>query len=401
MPDICLYFQLHQPRRLRRYSFFDIGASHDYEDHAENRRIFDRVADKCYLPAGALFLSLIRKYHGDFRLSFSISGSALDQMERFRPDVLEVFQHLAATGSVEFLNETDSHSLAFLFSPDEFQEQVFKHRRRVKALFGQEGQTFRNTELIYSNSLAEKVEEMGYRTIVAEGVERLLAGRSPNVVYRPPSTQNIHLLLRDWQLADDVAFRFSNHNGSGFPQTAEKYAEAIASRKGDGTIVNLFMDFETLGEHQWAETGIFQFFEELPGRLLKCPTCRFLTPSQTAAPQENAPILDSPDLISWADTERDVSAWLGNPMQQDAAKMIYGLEKTLGMCEDEAVKEKWRLLQTSDHFYYMSVKRFQDGDVHRYFNPYESPYAAYVNYMNIVEDLSMLIKKSTGENHDC
>lgn len=400
MPDICLYFQLHQPRRLRRYSFFDIGASHDYEDNAENRRIFNRVADKCYIPAGALFLSMIKQYRGDFRLSFSISGSALDQMERFRPDVLEVFQRLAATGAVEFLNETDSHSLAFLFSPVEFQKQVFKHRRRVKALFGQEGTTFRNTELIYSNSLAEKVEEMGYRTILAEGVEKLLAGRSPNVIYRPPSTQNIRLLLRDWRLSDDVAFRFSERNWNGFPLTAEKYADWITARGGSGTIVNLFMDFETLGEHQWTETGIFDFFEELPGRLLKRPACRFLTPSETAASQKNAFVFDSPDVISWADAQRDVSAWLGNSMQQDAAKTIYGLEKTVHLCDDTTVKEKWRLLQTSDHFYYMSAKRFQDGDVHRYFNPYESPYAAYINYMNIVDDLSTLIEKSTGENHD-
>jgi alpha-amylase len=397
MPDICLYFQLHQPRRLRRYSFFDIGASHDYEDEAENRRIFNRVADKCYLPAGSLLLSLIKKFRGDFRFSFSISGPALDQMEFFRPDILEIFQQLAATGSVEFLNETNSHSLAFLFSPEEFHEQVEKHRRRIKNLFGQEGRTFRNTELLYSNALALKMEDMGYRTILADGVDKLLAGRSPNLIYRPAGCRNISLLLRNYRLSDDVAFRFSDSNWSGFPLTAEKYADAINARGGNGTVVNLFMDFETLGEHQRAETGIFHFLEELPGTLLRRPECHFLTTSEATENHEHGDIFDSPEVISWADKERDASAWLGNSMQQDAAKTIYGLEKTVRMCDDEKIKDKWRILQTSDHFYYMSTKWFPDGDVHRYFNPYESPYAAYINYMNIVDDLSTITGTSSGE----
>jgi len=397
MPDICLYFQLHQPRRLRRFSFFDIGNSHDYEDEAENRRIFNRVADKCYLPACSLLLSLIKEYRGDFRVSFSISGPALDQMELFRPDILEIFQHLAATGLVEFLNETDSHSLAFLFSREVLHEQVLKHRRRIKNLFGQEGRTFRNTELLYSNALALMMEDMGYRTILADGVDKLLAGRSPNLIYRPAGCRNISLLLRDYRLSDDLAFRFSDFNGSGFPLTAEKYADSINARGGIGTVVNLFMDFETLGEHQRTETGIFHFLEELPGTLLRRPECHFLTTSEATQNHEHEDIFDSQDVISWADEERDASAWLGNSMQRDAAKTIYGLEKTVRMCDDERIKKKWRILQTSDHFYYMSTKWFSDGDVHRYFNPYESPYAAYINYMNIVDDLSIITGKSSGE----
>jgi alpha-amylase len=396
MPDICLYFQLHQPRRLKRFSFFDIGASHDYEHEAENRRIFNRVADNCYLPAGSLLLFLIKKFCGDFRLSFSISGEALDQMELFRPDILEIFQQLAATGWVEFLNETDSHSLAFLFSPEEFHEQVVKHRTRIKNLFGQEGRTFRNTELLYSNALAIQMEEMGYRTILADGVDKLLAGRSPNLIYRPAGCRNISLLLRDYRLSDDLAFRFADSNWSGFPLTAEKYADSINARGGIGTLVNLFMDFETLGEHKRKETGIFHLLEELPGALLKHPGCHFLTISEATENHHDENIFDSPEVISWADEERDASAWLGNSMQQDAAKTIYGLEKKVRMCKDENVKKKWRILQTSDHFYYMSTKWSPDGDVHRYFNPYESPYAAYINYMNIVDDLSSITGTSSG-----
>src|SRR3989339_515187 len=401
MPSVCLYFQIHQPRRLKRYSFFDIGRIHDYEDEDENRRILDRVAEKCYIPAGELLLSLIKKYGDAFRVAFSLSGALIDQLEHFRPDILELFQRLAQTGSVEFLNETDAHSLSFLFSLREFQEQVLRHRERTYRLFGQVGRTFRNTELIYNDSLAVAMEKMGYEEILAEGTESILAERSPNLVYRPPACKTIRLLLRNYKLSDDVAFRFADHHWQGYPLTAEKYAGLLHQSGGAEKVVNLFMDFETFGEHQWQETGILAFLKAFPGELLRYPDSRFQTPAEAAASHEPADVFACPNVISWADEERDTTAWLGNSLQQDAAKTIYGLETAARLCDDEGLLAKWRMLQTSDHFYYMCTKWSADGDVHRYFNPYESPYAAYINYMNIVDDLSRMIGKHTKENrHD-
>ena len=404
MPSVCLYFQVHQPCRLRRYSFFDVGQVHDYEDDAENRRILDRVAEKCYLPAGALLLQLIEEYGGAFRVAFSLSGVVLNQMERYRPDVLEGFQRLSATGCVEFLNETDGHSLAFLSSPREFREQVLRHRERIRSLFGQEGRTFRHTELIYSNALAAAVEKMGYRAILAEGTEKILGRRSPNLVYRPSGCKKLKLLLRNYRLSDDVAFRFSDRNWAEYPLTAAKYAHWLHRIRRDEAVVNLFMDYETIGEHQWRETGIFDFLRALPGEILRHPDFCFRTPAEVVADGDTAlgdrfeicphQEIDCPGFISWADEERDTTAWLGNAMQQDAANKLYNLETAVRRRKDEGLLRTWRMLQTSDHFYYMCTKWFSDGDVHRYFNPYESPYEAYINYMNILDDFSQSLKKT-------
>ena len=393
MPSVCLYFQVHQPCRLRRYSFFDVGCVHDYEDKTENRRILDRVAEKCYLPAGDLLLELIEKYGGAFRIAFSLSGVLLDQLERHRPDVLGIFQRLAATGCVEFLNETDSHSLAFLFSKREFRAQVLRHRERIRSLFGQEGRTFRNTELIYSDSLAAAVEKMGYRTILAEGTEKILGRRSPNLVYRPNGCKKLKLLLRNYRLSDDVAFRFSDRNWADYPLTAAKYAHWLHRIRGKETVVNLFMDYETFGEHQWRETGIFEFLKALPGEILRHSEFRFQTPAEASADGDKSRReIACPDFISWADEDRDTTAWMGNAMQQDAAGKLYAIEAAVRSRKDEGLLAIWRMLQTSDHLYYMCTKWFSDGDVHRYFNPYESPYEAYINYMNIIDDLSQLAK---------
>jgi alpha-amylase len=398
MPSVCFYFQVHQPCRLRRYSFFDVGSLHDYEDEAENRRILDRVAEKCYLPAGALLLRLIEKYGGAFRVAFSLSGVVLDQLERHRLDVLEGFQRLSATGCVEFLNETDSHSLTFLFSQREFRAQVLRHRERIRSLFGQEGRTFRHTELIYSDALAAAVEKMGYRTILAEGTEKILGRRSPNLIYRPNGCKKLKLLLRNYRLSDDVAFRFSDRNWAEYPLTAAKYAHWLHRIRWEEAVINLFMDYETFGEHQWRETGIFEFLEALPGEILRHPDFRFQTPAEAAAEREPAGEIACPDFISWADEERDTTAWLGNAMQQDAAGKLYALEAAIRRGKDEGLLRIWRMLQTSDHLYYMCTKWFSDGDVHRYFNPYESPYEAYINYMNIIDDLSQRAKN--GRGHD-
>jgi len=399
MTAICLYFQVHQPWRLKRYTAFDIGRDHGYEDREENRRLLEKIAERCYLPANALLTSLIRKYEGRFRVALSISGVLLDQLTMYRPDVLESFQGLAETGCVEFLNETYYHSLSFLFCIDEFRAQVSRHRRKIKELFGQDGKTFRFTELIYNNDLAREAENLGYEVILAEGAETLLGDRSPNRVYRASGNEGgngdgrIKLLMRNYRLSDDVSFRFSNQDWQEYPLTVGKYAHWIHSENGAGTVINLFMDYETFGEHQWAETGIFPFLEKLPGEILKHRDFVFATPAEIAGTVEPVDSIDAPELSSWADTERDLTAWLGNAMQQDAAGTIYGLEADVKACKNDDLLDSWRKLQTSDHFYYMCTKWFADGDVHKYFNPYPSPYDAYINYMNILDDLSRQVKK--------
>jgi alpha-amylase len=399
MPSVCCYFQVHQPGRLKRYSVFDIGRVHDYEDDPENRRILDRVAQKCYLPANALLLESIERQGGRFQVAFSLSGVVLDQFERHRPDVLASFQRLAATGCVEFLNETDSHSLAFLFSPDEFRRQVLIHRRRIRTLFGQPGRTFRNTELLYSDALAQTAEAMGYEAVLAEGAGKILGRRTPNRVYRPAGTSRIRLLLRNHRLSDAVAFRFSDRNWAEHPLTAARYARWLHRIRGKEAVINLFLDYETFGEHQWPESGIFEFLRELPGEVLKHPDFCFRTPAAAAANAAPAGELPCPEVVSWADQERDTTAWLGNAMQRDAARALYALEAGVRRRGHKALLKVWRRLQTSDHFYYMCTKWFSDGDIHRYFNPFESPYEAYIHYMNILADLSQGIHPQKELHH--
>ncbi len=396
MPSVCIYFQVHQPYRLRRYSFFDIGKSHVYEDEKQNRQILNKIADKCYLPANGLLLELIEEYRGDFRIAFSLTGVILEQMERYRPDVLDSFKRLADTGCVEFLGETYYHSLAFLFSAREFKEQVKLHGQKTRELFGRKPLSFRNTELIYNNELAKVAEEMGYKVILAEGADKILGWRSPNFVYRPEGCREIRLLLKNYRLSDDIAFRFSNPRWQEFPLLADKFARWLHQINTNGEVINLFMDYETFGEHQWRETGIFEFLRALPREIARHPDFRFQTPAEAAAAYEPAAVLDVPELISWADTERDLTAWLGNAMQKDAARALYEMEKSVRRLKDKELLHLWRKLQTSDHFYYMCTKWFADGDVHKYFNPHETPYDACISYMNILEDLSRRLESGPG-----
>ena len=388
MPSVCLYFQVHQPYRLRPFSFFDIGNNHVYDDEENNRAILNKIADKCYLPTNAILLTLIKKYHGAFRLAFSLTGIVLEQLEKYRPDVLASFQRLAETGCVEFLSETYFHSLAFIFSPREFQEQVSLHRDKIRSLFGWKPVTFRHTELIYNNALASLVEEMGYRAILAEGADKILGWRSPNFLYRPVGCTKIKLLLKNYRLSDDIAFRFSDSQWVEYPLLADKFAHWLHQLPAGGEIVNLFMDYETFGEHQWQETGIFDFLRALPQEIFSHADFRFQTPAEVVRDHEPVAELDVPELTSWADTERDLTAWLGNAMQQDALRNLYALEATVRRPKNQALRQAWRKLQTSDHFYYMCTKWLADGDVHKYFNPYESPYDAFINYMNVLDDFS-------------
>jgi len=389
MVNVCFYFQVHQPDRLRNYTFFEIGDSHFYYDDDANGKILRKVADKCYLPANRLMLELIQENQGKFRIAYSISGTAIEQFRRFSPETLDSFKALARTGCVEFINETYYHSLSFLFSRREFERQVDMHRQVLYEEFGETPTTFRNTELIYNNDIADVVEAMGFKTILAEGADKVLGWRSPNYVYRPENAGKIKLLLKNYKLSDDVAFRFSDRNWAEHPLTAEKFAHWLHTAAGSGDVINLFMDYETFGEHQWRDTGIFDFIRALPGQILRRPGFAFATPMEVS---KNVPVrgrLNVPDFISWADVERDLSAWMGNDMQKDALDYVFSLEQKVKEVRDPDLLRTWRSLQTSDHFYYMCTKWFADGDVHKYFNPYGSPYDAYSNYINVVKDLEM------------
>jgi alpha-amylase len=393
MPNICLFFQVHQPRRLRRYTIFDIDQNHDYENETLNREVLQKVSDKCYLPANNLLFDLLQQHEGNLRVSFSLTGTLIDQLETQRPDVLESFQRLNETGYVEWLNETYDHSLASLYSPGEFREQVQKHHQKIDELFGQKAVTFCNTEMIYNNEIAQAVGEMGYQVMLTEGADRILPGGSSRVSWRAASRPDLTVLLRDYRLSDDISFRFSATDWFEYPLTARKYARWLSQNAQTTEVINLFMDYETFGEHQWSETGIFEFLRELPEEILKYPDFRFQTPSQIIPDPSSSPLLDVKETISWADTERDVTAWTGNGMQRDALASLYQLEDKVKKSGDEQVLKTWRMLQTSDHFYYMCTKWFADGDVHTYFNPWESPYDAYISYMNILDDFDRKLRK--------
>lgn len=388
MTDICFYFQVHQPFRLRKYSVFDIGKNTDYFDDQKNGEIMRKVADKCYLPTNKVILDLINKHDGKFKATYSITGTAIEQFEKYAPEVLDSFKELAATNCVEFLSETYYHSLSYLYSKDEFREQVEMHKKAMKKHFGVKPQVFRNTELIYNNELAKFVEKMGYKAILAEGADHVLGWQSPNFVYKPKTARKMKLLLKNYKLSDDIAFRFSNKGWEGYPLTAKKYADWLSSVEGDTT--NLFMDYETFGEHQWEDTGIFNFLRQLPTELLK-KNIAFHTPSDLINHQPKDEI-DVHNMMSWADVERDLSAWLSNKMQQSSIQELFNIRSDVMKSRDKNLIERWRKMTTSDHFYYMCTKWFNDGDVHKYFNPYESPYDAFITFMNVMNDFIVRIK---------
>jgi alpha-amylase len=392
MASVCIYFQVHQPFRLRRYSVFDTDR-HYFDDH-KNAEILRKVAAKCYLPANKMLLETIRQHEGRFRIAFSLSGVILEQFQQYAPEVLDTFRALAETGSVEFLEETYFHSLAFLYSREEFRAQVEMHRAKIKQLFNQEPRVFRNTELIYNNDLAHFIGHMGYDGILAEGADQILGTRSPNYVYRPPHSSRVKLLLKNYRLSDDIAFRFSNRTWEQWPVNAEKFAKWVNQINGHGSLCNLFMDYETIGEHQWAETGIFDFIRKLPGEVMKAShENNFVTPSEAIDRNEPAGEIDVPHMISWADTERDLSAWLGNAMQSNALHELYKLEGPLKEKGDDLLLTDWRKLMSSDHFYYMCTKYWADGDVHKYFSPYESPYDSYINFMNVLDNVQTRLRE--------
>ncbi len=397
MLNICFYFQVHQPYRLRKYQFFDIGNNHQYFFDEKNRAVLNKVANKCYLPTNKLLLQLLKKYP-QFKISYSFSGIVLDQFTQYCPKVLESFQALVDTGQVEVLAETYYHSLAFLYSKDEFKNQVALHDQKIRTLFGVAPTILRNTELIYHNDLAKTAEQLGYKGVLVEGTEKILGWRSPNFVYKSVNAE-IKLLLKNYRLSDDIAFRFSDKGWKEHPLTVERFCQWINATHGNGTNVNLFMDYETFGEHQWEDSGIFAFLQHLPGELLKHPNNTFSFPSEIIDRYEPVGELDVPYYVSWADIERDVSAWLGNDLQRSAIEKLYGLEKDIKNIGDGQLLNDWRKLQTSDHFYYMCTKWFNDGDVHKYFNPYDSPYDGFIYFMNAYKDLQQRIAKAKEKKY--
>lgn len=398
---IVLYLHVHQPYRVREYSIFDAGVNHDYftennyDMRANNERILRKVAQKSYVPTNRQLLDLLYA-HPEFKLSLSLTGTLLEQLEAWAPEALLSFQELVATGRVEIIGETYHHSLAFFYSRFEFEKQVRMHREKIKQLFGVVPSVFRNTELAYNNDLAYWADEAGYKGILAEGWDPVLGWRSPNFVYRPSYTNVIRLLMKNYRLSDDIAFRFSNRDWDEWPLTAEKFSHWINALE-TADIINLFMDYETFGEHQWEDTGIFAFLKRLPEEFMKTEGNSFMTPSEAIDTFQAADSIDVPQTITWADTERDLSAWTGNPMQQEILNKLYVLETDILATGDHQLIRDWRRLQTSDHMYYMCTKWFSDGDVHAYFSPYQSPYDGFLYVMNAVRDLELRVRKSLEE----
>ncbi len=389
---ITLYLHVHQPFRVREYSVFDASIDHNYFADTDplsttnNQKIFNKVADKSYRPMNALLEKLLHN-HPEFKVALSITGTFIEQAEAWAPDVLDSFKRLVATGRVEIIAETYHHSLAFFFSRPEFERQVEAHKAKVREVFGVETSVFRNTELAYNDELAAWADNYGFKGILAEGWDQVLDWRSPNFVYRPEGTKNISLLLKNYKLSDDLAFRFGNRAWEEWPLTTDKYLSWLNAASEGQPLVNLFMDYETFGEHQWHDTGIFDFFEEFVGRWLQQPGHTFYTPSEAIAAYEPVGTISMPQTVTWADSERDLTAWLGNAMQHEAMRHIYSLEHDIIRSEDPSLIDDWRKLQTSDHAYYMCTKWFTDGDVHAYFSPYSSPYDAFLYYINAVRDL--------------
>lgn len=388
MKTVCLYFQVHQPLRLKTYRFFNMGKDHNYLDVSANRSIMQRVAAECYLPMNNLLLRLIRENEGAFKVTFSISGLAIEQFRSYTPEVLDSFRELAATGCVEFLAESYSHSLSSLISPEEFKSEVDAHVALMKEEFGYTPTSFRNTELIYSDQIGEQVAAMGFKAMLAEGARHILGWKSPNFVYANSIDSKLRILLRNYKLSDDIAFRFSNQGWGEWPLTADKYAGWIADDNTTGEVVNLFMDYETFGEHQKASSGIFDFVAALPKAMLSTGKLQFATVTETAANNQPTGVLYCTHAMSWADEERDVTAWLGNELQNEAFGKLYGLQEKVHALNSPDFNYVWNFMKASDHFYYMATKWFSDGDVHSYFNPYDSAYNAFINYMNVLSDFA-------------
>lgn len=397
---IVLYLLMHQPYRVNQYTIFDIANRSNYfegspwEDKRNNEFIFRKVCEKSYYPTLRLFQELVHE-HPEFKVSLSLSGTFIDQMLAWEPELLNIIRSLVSSGNCELVAENYYHSLAFFYDKDEFAAQVELHKHKIQELFEVTPTAFRNTEMSYNNDIAYWADKAGYEVVLSEGWDPVLGWRSPNFVYKPSHTENIKLLTKNYKLSDDLAFRFGNQSWEEWPLTTEKYVSWL-NTAWDQPLINLFMDFETFGEHQWADTGIFDFLRALPKEWLKSEDHTYMTVSEAARTFDAKDTIDTPHTVTWADTERDLTAWLGNAMQTNSIQALYDLGNDIKQLGDEALLQDWRKLQTSDHFYYMCTKWFSDGDVHAYFSPYNSPYEAFITYMNAFHDLQARIE--TGRN---
>lgn len=391
MKAVCFYFQIHQPFRLKRYRFFDIGNDHYYYDDFANDDIITRIAHRSYIPAAESLLRMIEQYP-HFRCALSITGTALEQFELYVPEFIDLLKKLAATGRVEFLAETYAHSLSSLSDPEEFVAQVKMHDDKINDLFGVRPKVFRNTELIYCDEMAPMILDMGYKGVITEGAKHILGWKSPNYVYSAASAPKLKILLKNSKLSDDISFRFSNTDWDAYPLTADKYMDWIASTPQDEQIINLFMNLETFGEMQPRETGIFQFLEALPHFAAE-RGIDFWTPTEAVTKLKAVGELSILHPISWADEARDTSAWLGNKLQQEAFDKLYSVSERVRLCDDRRLKQDWNYLQASDHFFYMSTKHMADGAVHSHFSPYETPFQAFTNYMNVLADFIVRVEE--------
>ena len=391
MKAICFYFQIHQPFRLKNYRFFDIGNTHYYYDDFANDEIITRIAQRSYLPANQMLLDIIREYGKKFKVAFSISGTAIEQIEQYVPEFIDSMKELAATGCVEFLSETYAHSLAALEDPEEFAAQVKAHDAKIYQLFGQRPKVFRNTELIYDDDIASMVQALGFKGIITADAKHVLGWKSPNYLYKAASAPKLRMLLKNSKLSDDISFRFSNPDWASYPLTADKYIDWIASTPQEEQLINLFMNYETFGELQPRESGIFEFMKALP-RFAAERDVQFMTPSEVISKLKPVDALAVPYPMSWSDEARDPSAWLGNTLQQEAVKKLYSIAERVRLCSDSRIKQDWNYLQASDHFFYMSTKHSSDGSVHSHYSPYDSPYTAFTNYMNVFSDFSTRVE---------
>lgn len=392
MKAICFYFQIHQPFRLKKYRFFDIGNDHYYYDDFANDDIITRIAQRSYIPAAESLLRMIENSNGKFRCAISISGVALEQCEQYVPEFIDLLKKLADTGKVEFLAETYAHSLSSLTDYDEFINQVKVHNEKLHEMFGVKPKVLRNTELVYCDEMAPVIASMGYKGVITEGAKHILGWKSPNYVYSAVSAPKLKLLLKNDKLSDDIAFRFSNTEWDAYPLTADKYIDWIASTPDEEQIINLFMNLETFGGMQGRETGIFQFLEALP-RFASERGIDFLTPSDAIAKLKPVGELSVLHPISWADEARDTSAWLGNKLQNEAFNKLYSVAERVRLCDDRRLKQDWYYLQASDHLFYMSTKNLADGVVHSHFSPYETPFQAFTNYMNVLSDFIVRVEE--------
>lgn len=392
MKAISFNFEIHQPMRLKRYRFFDIGNDRYYYDDFLNDDIITRLGQQSYLPAAQTLLKMIEESKGKFRCSISISGTAIEQFEQYVPEMIDALKKLADTGAVEFLATTYAHSLASLADPDEFRQQVKVQCERIHELFGVTPKVLHNTELIYDDELAPQIVDMGFKACLTEGAKHILGWKSPNYVYSAASAPKLKLLLKNSKLSDDIAVRFADGMWTEFPLTADKYMSWIAETPDEEQVVNICLNIETLGGMLPANTGIFQFMEALP-RFAAGKGIEFLTPSQIAQKLKAVDSLSVVHPISGADEARDVSAWLGNGLQNEAFRKLYSVAERVRLCDDRRLKQDWWYLQCSDHFYYMSTKHFADGEAHSAFSPYETPFQAFTNYMNALSDFIVRVEE--------